>query len=151
MCEGSGGAQWQGYSLKGLWGADTWEIKAKEGRTSVSALPDPSRHPGVFVAGVWGLIETRVISSSERWSQPTVKIRLYLFGTIGRNEPARPIPASILKEFPMSVSKREGGMPRAPLFRGACDGGEGAVLLQVEIPGYPPIQSHDCSSMSSSR
>lgn len=36
MCEGSGGAQWQGYSLKGLWGADTWEIKAKKaGRQSV--------------------------------------------------------------------------------------------------------------------
>lgn len=71
--------------------------QGQEGRTSVSALPDPSRYPGVFVAGVWGLIETRVISSSERWSQPTVKIRLYIFGTIGRNEPARPIPASILK------------------------------------------------------
>lgn len=44
-----------GPGLPGLMGVDTPETQAEEGRTSVGALPDPNRHPGVFVARVWGL------------------------------------------------------------------------------------------------
>lgn len=118
-----------GCSLKalappGLAGADTPETEAEEGRTSVSALPHPNRHPGIFVVRVWGLTRTRVISSSKRWSHPTMKIRQYLFGTIGRNEPACPSPDPKIISY---GSKQEGGR-HAGLPSSGGHGMEGKVL-----------------------
>lgn len=53
-------AEWQGGSLDtpalpGLTSQDTLDTQAKEGRTPVSALPDPNGHAGISVVRVWGL------------------------------------------------------------------------------------------------
>lgn len=107
ICQGSVGAEWQGCSLKApapprLSGVDAPAAEAEEGRTSVSALPDPNRHPGISVARVCGLKRTSVISSS----RPTVRKRQSLFGTLGGNKSARPSPGPKIISY---GSKQEGG------------------------------------------
>lgn len=79
---------------------------------------------------------------------PQLRIRQDLFGTVGRNMPA--VPPLTLKYFPMAVSDREEetGAPFCTEGRGTRGG---TLSTQVEISGCPPTQSHDCSSMSSSR